>query len=347
MQTRGDVAMLWRSRLAVLMTVATCTAAAVGTDALIHHHPAARATALSGSQADARAAGGQHQAAAAGQRGTSQQGATKLAPARQRPAASQPAPGRPGARVAAAHSSKKGVATWSFTKVKQALVKSGASWYYTWGTDHHGIGSPAGVHFVPMIWGPGTVTSANLQEVRHEGHILLGFNEPDMSSQSNMSVAQALKLWPRLMSTGMTLGSPAVATGGATPGGWLDRFMKGVKSHHYRVNFITVHWYGGDFATHAAVSQLQSYLRAIHNRYHLPIWLTEFALIRFGSSTVFPSAKQQAAFVTAAAGMLHRTSYIQRYAWFALPATSGDGTAGLFRPGATATRAGRAFEAAR
>jgi len=29
-----------------------------------------------------------------------------------------------------------------------------------------------------------------------------------------------------------------------------------------------------------------------------------------------------------------------------LPATPGDGTAGLFRPGAIATRAGRAFEAA-
>jgi hypothetical protein len=40
-------------------------------------------------------------------------------------------------------------------------------------------------------------------------------------------------------------------------------------------------------------------------------------------------------------------SYVQRYAWFALPATTGDGTAGLFHPGAVATRAGRAFEAVR
>jgi len=34
------------------------------------------------------------------------------------------------------------------------------------------------------------------------------------------------------------------------------------------------------------------------------------------------------------------------YAWFALRATPGDGTAGLFRPGAIATQAGQAFEAA-
>jgi len=52
------------------------------------------------------------------------------------------------------------------------------------------------------------------------------------------------------------------------------------------------------------------------------------------------------AFLTAATAMLQRLAYVQRYAWFALPASSGDGTAGLFRPGAIATAAGRAFEAA-
>jgi hypothetical protein len=44
--------------------------------------------------------------------------------------------------------------------------------------------------------------------------------------------------------------------------------------------------------------------------------------------------------------MLGRLSFARRYAWFALPATTGDGTAGLFRPGAIATPAGLAFEAA-
>ncbi len=46
--------------------------------------------------------------------------------------------------------------------------------------------------------------------------VLLGFNEPDMSSQSNMTVSDALRLWPRLMATGMRLGSPAVAANAAT-----------------------------------------------------------------------------------------------------------------------------------
>jgi len=260
-----------------------------------------------------------------------------------RPSPLRPVSRRPAVTVAA--NAKKGVSAWTFNGVSKALVESGASWYFTWSSGHADIASPRGAAFVPMIWGPGSVTAAALSQVRHEGHILLGFNEPDLSSQSNMSVSQALALWPRLMATGMRLGSPAVAVGAATPGGWLDRFMRGAAARHYRVNFIAVHWYGADFATGPAVSQLESYLHAIYARYRLPIWLTEFALARFGGPASFPAPRVQAAFLTASTSMLERLRYVQRYAWFALPATPGDGSAGLFRPGPVATRAGRAFQA--
>jgi hypothetical protein len=248
--------------------------------------------------------------------------------------------------VAPAVTAKKGVGDWAFPGVDQALASSGASWYYTWSPSHYGTASPPGVQFVPMIWGASDVTAAALRQVSHEGPYLLSFNEPDSSSQSDLTVSRTLQLWPRLMATGLSLGSPAVATNAATPGGWLDRFMRGAAIRHYRVSFITVHWYGGDFATGPAVRQLRSYLRAVHSRYQRPIWLTEFALIRFGGGASFPSPGQQAAFVTAAASMLQRLSYVQRYAWFALQATPADGTAGLFRRGAVASAAGRAFEAA-
>ncbi len=95
----------------------------------------------------------------------------------------------------------------------------------------------------------------------------------------------------------------------------------------------------------AAVSQLKGYLQAIHARYHKPIWLTEFALTNFGATPAFPSRHLQAAFLTAATAMLDRLSYVQRYAWFALPVSATDGTVGLFRSGPVATRVGRAFEA--
>jgi len=179
---------------------------------------------------------------------------------------------------------KKGVGAWDFPGAARALTESGASWYYTWTVNRDGIPRPRGATFVPMIWGPTYVTPKYLNEVKHEGNVLLGFNEPDLSKESNMTVSQALQLWPQLMSTGMRLGSPAVADNAATPGSWLEQFMAGAATDNYRVNFITLHWYGGDFDVSAAVSQLQSYIESVWNAYHKPIWLTEFALWRFNPS---------------------------------------------------------------
>jgi hypothetical protein len=252
----------------------------------------------------------------------------------------------PTAPVAPATSDRKGVSAWSFTGVGTALRLSGASWYYTWSTTHSGITSPHGVQFVPMIWGAASVTTSALAQAKAAGPDLLGFNEPDLGSQSNMTVDAALNLWPQLEATGLTLGSPAVASGGATAGGWLDQFMSGAAKRGYRVDFITLHWYGSDFATAASVAQLKSYIQAVYQRYHKPIWLTEYALIKFTSSgSQYPTGAQQAAFVTASTKMLDGLPYLKRYAWFALPATSGSGT-GLFASGAVATPAGKAFEAA-
>jgi RNA polymerase sigma factor (sigma-70 family) len=245
-------------------------------------------------------------------------------------------------------SERKGVSTWNFAGAGQALTDSGASWYYNWGATPNGVAAPASVSYVPMIWGAASVSAATLAQVSSEGHVLLGFNEPDLGSQSNMSVSQALALWPKLMATGMTLGSPAVASGAATPGGWLDQFMTGAKARGYRVDFIAVHWYGGDFAAGPAVQELESYLQAIYARYHLPIWVTEFALTSYsGGTATFPTEAQQAAFLTAATMMLDGLSYVQRYAWFALPTSSGSGTTGLFNPGPSVTQVGQAFESAR
>jgi hypothetical protein len=195
-----------------------------------------------------------------------------------------------------------------------------------------------------MIWGAGSVTPGALNQAKRYGPDLLTFNEPDLSSQANMSVAQALALWPKLMATGLDLASPAVASDAATPGGWLDQFMSGAARHHYRVNFIAVHWYGGNFATAAAVAELRGYLESIHQRYSLPIWLTEYSLINFApGGAIYPSGAQQAAFVTASARMLDSLSFVTRYAWFALPATGSHPGTGLYAPGAHPTAAGVAF----
>ncbi|MER7273197.1 glycosyl hydrolase [Dactylosporangium sp. NPDC000244] len=238
---------------------------------------------------------------------------------------------------------KKGVSTWQFTGLSDAVRNVGAGWYYNWSTNNDSM--PANAEFVPMIWGAGAVTDADLAKVKSEGTVLLGFNEPDLKEQSNMTVEQALSLWPRLEATGMRLGSPAVAYGGDTPGGWLDRFMTGARQQNRRVDFITLHWYGSDFSD-AAVGQFLGYVQRVHDRYNLPIWITEYGLMNFSGTPKFPNTAQITSFITRTTTQMQATSYIERYAWFSLPAVGDSLPYGLYKDGSTPTPAGEAYRAA-
>jgi hypothetical protein len=247
------------------------------------------------------------------------------------------------AAPATAAGTKKGVSAAAFSGVTTALGDVGARWFYTWASDPQGITAPAGTEFVPMIWGRDSVNAAQVQQAKASGSTLLAFNEPDLAGQANLPVETALDLWPQLQATGMRLGAPAVAYGGDTPGGWLDRFMSGAAARGYRVDFIPLHWYGGDFSA-AATGQLQSYLQAVYNRYHLPIWVTEYALTDFSGPTPrYPSAAEQADFVSRSTAMLNGLSFVERYAWFSL-STSTTPT-GLYT-GTTPNSSGVAYRAA-
>ncbi|MET0418563.1 MAG: glycoside hydrolase family protein, partial [Actinoplanes sp.] len=236
-----------------------------------------------------------------------------------------------------------GVSTWQFPGLAGAMTDVGANWYYNWGTNDDSM--PADAEFVPMIWDENVVTPANLAKVKSEGRTLLGFNEPDLPGQAEMTVEQALDLWPQLQATGMRLGSPAVAFGGNTPGGWLDRFMTGARQRGLRVDFITLHWYGSDFSS-AAAGQFMGYVKAVHDRYQLPIWVTEYGLMNFTGTPKFPNTQQITAFITESTRQLEAAPYVERYAWFSLPAVGDSVDYGLYRDATTPTEAGKAYRAA-
>jgi hypothetical protein len=83
----------------------------------------------------------------------------------------------------------------------------------------------------------------------------------------------------------------------------------------------------------------------VHARYGKPIWLTEYSLIDFSGGTArFPTQAQLAAFAKGSSAMLEGLPYVERYAWFALPAEK-PGT-GLYTPGGTPNEAGEAYRAA-
>jgi hypothetical protein len=246
--------------------------------------------------------------------------------------------------IPAKASKKKGVGVWKFDGAKAALADVGAGWYYTWSATDD-IPGPSGVEFVPQIRAKADASDATLKRAKAAGDVLLGFNEPDMAGQADMKVEDALAAWPKLEATGMRLGAPAVAYGGDTPGGWLDRFMSGAKDKGYRVDFIPIHWYGSDFSA-AAVNQFLGYVDAVHQRYDKPVWITEFGLMNFSGSPKYPNADQEVAFIKGSTKGLENRSYVERYAWFGLPAVGDSVDFGLYRDGNTPTEAGKAYKAA-
>jgi len=80
---------------------------------------------------------------------------------------------------------------------------------------------------------------------------VLGYNEPDSTSQANMTVAQAIADWPNMMQWGLRAGAPAVSDSGVTGQGldWLYSFMSQANSLGYRVDFIPIHYYKCGWST--------------------------------------------------------------------------------------------------
>jgi hypothetical protein len=216
-------------------------------------------------------------------------------------------------------SPKKGVGTWYFPNVNRALVDVNVSWYYTWQPYTRQIAQARGVEFVPMIWDNTFVNREHLKLAKKSGSVLLGFNEPDKPDQANMTAQQALDLWPQLMAAGMRLGSPASAANPSLPGSWLEQFMDGARARGYRVDFIAVHWYGDNFRVDESVNALKNFLEAVYRKFRLPIWLTEYSLIRWTDPPVFPSWDRQAEFAAKSVEMLETLPFVERYAWYSLP----------------------------
>ncbi|GAA5886412.1 hypothetical protein JCM5296_001898 [Sporobolomyces johnsonii] len=188
-------------------------------------------------------------------------------------------------------------------------------WLYDWASTPGGT-VPAGLEFVPMLWGAETgdwMTIAQ-EAVDNGAKYFLSFNEPDLvctpsSCQSNLTVAEAIDLWGTNMEPfheqGVKLVSPAVTNGGPPTGvTWLGEFLGNATAKGYHVDAIALHWY--DSATN--IDYFTNYLTDAYDAFKLPIWLTEFA----GTGTV---AEQQAFFETVIPWM-ENNDQIERYAAF-------------------------------
>ena len=203
------------------------------------------------------------------------------------------------------YTGKKGYA--GNLKPTQALD---ARWFYDWGA---GKQSTLDIEYVPMRHNAHWDSFKKINALENVTH-LLGFNEPNQRDQANMTVEQALALWPKLQASGLRLGSPS--PNDAQRGlDWLYKFMDEADKRGYRVDFVAVHYYKADWSD----KQMIGWLHEIHKRTGgRPIWLTEFNNGAPWTKNHNPTYAENARKLDEYCRIMDAADFVERYAIFNL-----------------------------
>ncbi|KAJ3513041.1 hypothetical protein NLJ89_g3168 [Agrocybe chaxingu] len=191
--------------------------------------------------------------------------------------------------------------------IKNANTSSSViSWQYNWASSPPDYLAKSGIPYIPMQWGTSGIGDF-VNNVKKQGaKTILGFNEPDLSSQSNINANNAAVLWKQyinpLSASGVRLGAPAVTSG---PEGrvWLTAFLNACSG--CKIDFIPLHWYG------TGTANFYDYLSQMHTEFpNYPLWVTEYA-----STSSNPSEVKD--FLSATTKYMDSLNYVERYSWFA------------------------------
>jgi Glycosyl hydrolase catalytic core len=201
-------------------------------------------------------------------------------------------------------------------------TSTGIVWWYNWATKPPSSAGP--IDFVPMIWGSGSDDAS----IPATSKYVLGFNEPMIVGQSNMTPAQAAANWPAVEAKANALGVPVISpavtfcdpsdaapTSSACsdpsvsdPYTWLQDFFAACAN--CKVDGIAVHWYNCDLPSLQAYIEGNDAGLAGFVQFGKPIWLTEFSC----SNSYSPD--QQKAYMQAAVPWLESNPHVMKYAWF-------------------------------
>lgn len=220
-------------------------------------------------------------------------------------------------------SPKRGV-SYNFSILDDTkLLSPGVSWFYNWAPDVSSSLNVAvidgKIDFFPMAWnGSFDATRIRNYKAAHpECEYILGFNEPNLTDQANMTPTVAAEKWVPLAALAKELNmkiiSPAMnygtLAGYGDPIVWLDEFFTKVPLSE--IDGIAIHCYMGN------ASALASYVKRF-KKYGKPIWMTEFCAWEKNITSV----ATQMNFMSEAVNYLECNPDVARYAWF-IPRGSG------------------------
>lgn len=238
--------------------------------------------------------------------------------------------------------SKKGIALGEDMSSTVQLNKMNLSWYYNWKAEPFNSIVDEGVDHVPMIWGrdqddPNGTKDENLYAyikeqcalVSEDANYVLGYNEPDLAAQANMSVVQAQEGWKDIEALGKRTVSPSISNPNGTYSAWLTPFIKGGEVYSNGVQ-VTVEGVSCDcvaihtYISQRSVSMVVNAVKSVYALYGKPVWVTEMGIFgskaygdKYDYSYDKPGENEKTgAFIKEVCEELDKLDYVERYAWF-------------------------------
>ena len=126
--------------------------------------------------------------------------------------------------------------------------------------------------FAPMNWCLDSIDTDVPAYVNHT--FFLGFNEPNNAHNCNTDAATVAKAWARVMAKwpDSRLVSPATSGNGIE---FFDAFFGNCTELYgptgCNISYLAAHDYS------CTPADTMAYLQSLYDRYHLPVWLTEFS----------------------------------------------------------------------
>ena len=210
-------------------------------------------------------------------------------------------------------SGKKGLC-YNEPSLTEAFANTGMTWAYNWGASSGGS-IVSGAEYVPMLWGASEASgwSSAVQAAISSGssHVL-SFNEPDMSTQSNISAQVAAQLHIANMGDlgSVQVGSPAITNGNSQspPMGilWLQQFFSACGGQ-CKVDFVAFHYYA-DTNLQTLQDHVNDVISTAQANGINQVWLTEWS--------ASGSDDEVAQFITDASAWLNQQASVGRYTYF-------------------------------
>ena len=234
--------------------------------------------------------------------------------------------------------SKKGIAMGGDMSDTVVLKKLNLSWYYNWATTPFNNSIDKNVSHVPMMWGIGEDSIDSIKNLKSNSNYILGYNEPDIESQANMTIEEGVENWNLVCGTGKRTVSPASYDPNG-PSEWVSGFLEGIELQKLNCDSIALHCYGPNID----VDRVLSAVDAAWKKYNKPIWLTEISVV--GRKNI-PSMdhsyekpgeiEKMMTYLEKLVVELDKRDYIERYAWFPYNIQSSNDIDGMDGCGATA-----------